>query len=172
MDRRQQSFFFSLGVAIAIGLTLLAFKKLQGGAREQGQKAAYARGIAVNDLAPGSHRMVPDVLAGATNPGGRDILLLRKRDGTLRAWTIPTHLGQPTAPGGDWFTPGQLCEPFEVDLLREEIRCTMRLLDDQSTVLRWSWDGKSLDQRAPTMRAVPGIEDNGRFVFENAVRRP
>jgi hypothetical protein len=33
-------------------------------------------------------------------------------------------------------------------------------------------DGKSLDQRAPTMRAVPGIEDKGRFVFDNAVRRP
>jgi hypothetical protein len=165
MDKRQRSFYFSFGLAVAIGLTLLVLKNIQRSARTEGEKG-YGPSLPVDDLVPGSHRMVTDVYPGASNPGGRNILLLRKGDGTLRAWTIPTQMGQPTAPGGDWFTPGQVCEPFEVDTQREEVRCTMRLVDDRSTVLRWSWDGKSLDQLAPHMRAVPGHEEKGRFRFD------
>jgi hypothetical protein len=167
MSLPSRSFFLTLGVVVAIAVVLLVFRQAKGRAMQE--KPAVLR-TATDDIQPGSYRLLMDLYGKAPNAHARRLLFLRKSDGTLKTWYFPIDSDRRlAAPDGDWFVPGLACDPFEFDLQREEIRCKTTDADANRTIqLRWSWDGKSSGPLAPDMRAVPGHEAGGTFVFDPA----
>lgn len=164
MPPQARSFLFAIGIFAVIGTTLILYRK---SVRIASTEAPGKLTTAVNDIRPGSYHFDLDLYNRMPGRDTHRILFLRKNDGTLKAWYFTVRNRYPTEPNGDWFTPGQRCDPFDIDSEHEEIRCVVTDRNSNRSVhLRWSWDGKSSGPFAPDMAAVPGKEDHGDFVFD------
>jgi hypothetical protein len=152
-----------VGIALAAAGLLLLFREAQRRTRIEKPGPLL---ISVADIERGSYRLMHDLYGKAPNAEARRLLFMRKTDGALRAWYFPIRDRKPAAPEGDWFTPGNKCDPFVVDAKREEIRCIFTSASNQTIQLRWSWDGKSSSPLAPDMQPVPGKAEGDNFAFE------
>lgn len=173
MSRKARSYFFMLAVIATIAIIAMLYRKTHRTATAEIPVTVLL--TSVSDIKPGSHKFMIDLYGKSPNTiDSRRILFVRKADGTLKAWYFPIRDRQPTAPDDDWFKPGLVCDPFEIDDVREHIKCVVTdTAAKQIYNLRWTWDGKSsvppgffAPEFKPDLKPVLGAEVNGNFVFE------
>jgi hypothetical protein len=163
MDTHTRNLLFAIGLFAAIGAGLFGYR---AAIRKASAEKYRPLATTVSDLAPGKYRFRLDLYKPKNVPSSREILFLRKPDGTLRTWYFHVVDRQPAAPDEDWEKPGTPCDSFAIDAETETIECIVTDRENnQKIVLHWSWDGKSSSPFAPDLLAVPGEEKNGVFKF-------
>ena len=84
--------------------------------------------------------------------GTADILLVKRPNGRLDSWYVPTLDGKHVLPDGHWWRWGLTCDVLAPDFVLNEIRC------EEYPSYRWSLDGKALEEYSwmPDMEPVEG----------------
>ncbi len=115
-------------------------------------------------LRAGQFAFVPDPYSDPERPS--EILLVRDRTGTLRAWFVPVRGGSHRLPADERWSPGPPCPEFVVDFDAGAIGCRSPAMPAEWTArYRWRIDGRRLTDFVPDLIAVPGTERSGHFVL-------
>jgi hypothetical protein len=115
-------------------------------------------------IAAGSYKYVTDPYS--MEGWESEILMIRSRDGVLRAWFIPVKGGVRRLPDGPLWRPGRPCRELIPDFEREEIYCTEPNQSEWDVKrYRWNLEGKSLFNQTVDMVPIQGVEESGNFVL-------
>jgi len=165
MNIQLRTLFFGLGMLAVIGVAMTQYKK----AHQHLEKLPIVQ-TSTKDIEPGTFSFHIDIYSKDASDA-RQILFIRKKDGTLLAWyfTLLHEFGvlHPAAPDGDWSTPGDPCNPFAVNMEDERIECAA--VDEKSgkkTEYRWFFNGERFGAYGIDLKPVPGHEEHGNFVFD------
>lgn len=173
MSPKARTFVFTVVILGTIAIVAVLYRNAHRAM--SAEKPVTSLLTSVSDIKPGSHKFMIDLYGKSPHPAdSRRLLFVRKGDGTLKAWYFPIRGRQPAAPDDDWFKPGPTCEPFEIDDVREDIKCVVTDASSKQVFnLRWTWDGKSAVPPGffaagfnANLKPVPGVEEKGNFVFE------
>ena len=121
--------------------------------------------------APDDPRYLPDGLR-AQDADRLALLLLRERDGSLRAFYLPRQGGRASVPAAaSPAVAGIPCEDMAPDFGRGDIACRQTSAGfDFAARHRWSLQGRALSPGTPDLYAVPGQELDGDWLPQ-ALRR-
>ena len=121
--------------------------------------------------APDDPRYLPDGLR-AQDAGRLALLLLRERDGSLRAFYLPRQGGRASVPAAaSPAVAGIPCEDMAPDFGRGDIACRQTSAGfDFAARHRWSLQGRALSPGTPDLYAVPGQQLDGDWLPQ-ALRR-
>jgi hypothetical protein len=123
--------------------------------------------VALPPLAPNSYAYVEDPLASPQLPSA--ILVVKRGDGTLNLWWVPTAEGGHRLPERHWDNNwGYICRDLSPDFVSETIYCKDSDVPDWiGHHHRWSLDGEALsgERRIPDMEPIPGVRKFGDFVL-------
>lgn len=115
-------------------------------------------------LGPGEFTYINDPTALDNWPS--DLLLVRRRDGSLKVWIIPTRNGVHLLPDVHWWRQGNSCPRFEPDFQTGVIACIGSEFGEWANqAYRWDLNGKNINGQADDMQEIRGREDGGEFVF-------
>ncbi|MBV1775374.1 hypothetical protein KSF73_06560 [Burkholderiaceae bacterium DAT-1] len=126
--------------------------------------ATLAR-VSIANLQPESFAYVPDPAALDHRPA--DLLLIKRKDGSLSVWRVPVRDGLHVMPDIHWWRPGPVCKRFEPDFGAGTIECKDNDLDAwQRQTYRWRLDGKHETGQVDDMWAVNGEVAGSDFVIQ------
>ena len=95
-----------------------------------------------------------------------DLLLVRRSDGSLKAWRIPTRNGIHLLPDLHWWREGAPCSRFEPNFQSGMIECIESERGEWARkAYRWSLDGKNITGQADDMWEIRGREDGNEYVL-------
>jgi hypothetical protein len=121
--------------------------------------------VPIPKLEPSQFRFVHNPLAYEN--WSFDILFVRKGNGVIDAWEIPTMDGKVILPDLQWGRQGPLCNRLVPDFNAGTIYCEdARLSHWAKQNYRWNMDGKNMShQGVADMMHVHGVEENGEYVL-------
>ena len=95
-----------------------------------------------------------------------DLLLLRRHDGSLKVWRIPTRNGVHLLPDIHWWQVGNACPRFEPNIQSGVIECVGLDLGEWGRKnYRWNLDGKNIAGLVDDLWEIKGREDGNEFVL-------
>jgi hypothetical protein len=129
--------------------------------------------VDLSSLEPGRHRTVrnpklPEYYDGIV----WSVLLIKKKDGQVKAWVIPTKNNTVMMPDIHWWRPMTPCETFGPTKLNGLIdeEAPIKCHDDSvpewwADKWQWSIDGKNLSDQVDDMEPAVGVVEHGYFVL-------
>lgn len=174
-ERRLLTLALNVMLAVAILAAGVLAWRFAGGPPPDGppgvRVARLPPGSFVWASAPDDPRYLPDGLR-AQDAGRLALLLLRERDGSLRAFYLPRQGGRASVPAAaSPAVAGIPCEDMALDFGRGDIACRQTSAGfDFAARHRWSLQGRALSPGTPDLYAVPGQELDGDWLPQ-ALRR-
>ena len=168
----------TLTCALAIlGLTQLIVPFVASLSPSARADAALDR-ILVSDMKEGSSRIVPLAKAAISSAGWQPgLFVLRRADGTYRAWAVPLRNGHVGLPDIHWWRPMVECEQFGPTLRGGLIDASAPIKCHQGVISKgwadqwqWSVDGKSAGG-VDDLEPAHGVFEGGYFVVSKRAAR-
>jgi hypothetical protein len=113
----------------------------------------------------------PEAFAYVRDPVGLDnqptqLLLVRRRDASLKVWRISTKDGIHLLPDIHWWREGAPCLRFEPNFQSGIIECIESEQGEWARqVYRWDLNGRNISGQVDDMWEIKGREDGDEFVF-------
>jgi hypothetical protein len=156
---------------LGVGLTAYPFvAALMPNAKAQAERLR----LDISEIPPGSFKFIDSPWVDSGRYLKSSIFLLRKNDGTVKAWfVLRTDTGAVAMPDQHWWRMAFICENFKPTLIESKIDESkpIKCHDGPTQVIAWwlprmQWtvDGQSLDRQVPDMEEIPGFV-RGQYFF-------